>query len=357
MKIRRFFCLLLAMILVFTLIPGAGAADDLFFVAVNDTIPLTLTAQPYTSGSTVYVPYSVFDVKPGGVVPGYDAQAQTLILFTRDRHLIFDAAAGTVVDDKGNSSGSTAIYLGGVMYVPLVFCASYFGLTASMLESADGYPVLRFTTGGEAYDNALFIEKAENLIAYRATQSTPTDEPEPPQAPQTAPVPEEEPTEGDEEDTKEPAIIYLAYTNAANAENTMQALEDHRLRGTFFFTADEILQNRALIRRIYAAGHLLGVTCPSDSTDVQADLLRADDALDAVLQTRTVMALLPADRAGEAEDFRVFSPEIGLPAADAAADPSAVHLLVCSSGAGQTLATLAEAEADISLLRETTILN
>ena len=52
-----------------------------------------------------------------------------------------------------------------------------------MLESQDGYPVLRFTTGSEVYDDSLFIEKAENLIAYRvAQQSSASDPADHPQA-------------------------------------------------------------------------------------------------------------------------------------------------------------------------------
>lgn len=46
-----------------------------------------------------------------------------------------------------------------------------------MLESQDGYPVLRFTTGSEVYDDSLFIEKAENLIAYRVAQQSSASDP------------------------------------------------------------------------------------------------------------------------------------------------------------------------------------
>ena len=78
MKYRKLLCVLLALALLLALAPMAGAEGDLFFVAVNDTIPVTLTSLPYTSGGVVYVPYTAFDARPGGVVSAYNATAQTL---------------------------------------------------------------------------------------------------------------------------------------------------------------------------------------------------------------------------------------------------------------------------------------
>ena len=92
------------------------------------------------------------------------------MLFTRARRLIFDLAEETVQDEDGNVSTVSVSYRGGVLYVPLGLCASHFGLSTSMLTSAGGYTVLRFTTGSQVYEDSLFIEKAENLIAYRIAQ-------------------------------------------------------------------------------------------------------------------------------------------------------------------------------------------
>ena len=81
MKYRKLLCVLLALALLLALAPMAGAEGDLFFVAVNDTIPVTLTSLPYTSGGVVYVPYTAFDARPGGVVSAYNPTAQTFVLF------------------------------------------------------------------------------------------------------------------------------------------------------------------------------------------------------------------------------------------------------------------------------------
>ena len=170
MKRRRILSLLLIVAMLACLCVPVSADGELFFVAVNDTIPLTLTVFPTYSGGTLYVPYQVFDSQPCGVTPSYNQTRQTYVLFNRSRQMLFDLAAGTVSDESGSVSTANVLYRSGILYLPLTFCASHFGLKTTMLESAGGYQVLRFTDGSEVYDDSLFIEKAENLIAYRVQQ-------------------------------------------------------------------------------------------------------------------------------------------------------------------------------------------
>lgn len=165
MKRRRILSLLLIVAMLACLCVPVSADGELFFVAVNDTIPLTLTVFPTYSGGTLYVPYQVFDSQPCGVTPSYNQTRQTYVLFNRSRQMLFDLAAGTVSDESGSVSTANVLYRSGILYLPLTFCASHFGLKTTMLESAGGYQVLRFTDGSEVYDDSLFIEKAENLIA------------------------------------------------------------------------------------------------------------------------------------------------------------------------------------------------
>ena len=164
MKKRRVFCALLALVLCVSLCTPILADGDILFVAVNDSIPLTLSALPYESSSGIYVPYTAFDASPGGVIPAYNAQAQTFVLFTRQRRLVFDLAEGTVTDQDGNVKTVSTTFRGGMLYVPLVYCASFFGLKVTLLKSENGYPILRFTTGSEVYDDSLFVAKADSLI-------------------------------------------------------------------------------------------------------------------------------------------------------------------------------------------------
>ena len=314
MRAKRLFCIVFSLILCLTLCTPALAEGDLLFVAVNDSIPLTLTALPYESSSGIYVPYTAFDASPGGVIPAYNAQAQTFVLFTRQRRLVFDLAEGTVTDQDGNVKTVSTTFRGGMLYVPLVYCASFFSLKVSLLQSTSGYPILRFTTGSEVYDDSLFVEKAESLIQYRIDQMN-TPEPSQPQTPaQQEPDKPEQP-----EPEQMPATVYLAFTNA-----------------------ETMADNAALL----------------DCENVSASLLEANDALCRALNTKTLFALLPAWQQDGITDFSVLtSPQEPVSAEFAVQQTNVPQLLIVSQDAAQTLSTLAAAGANIELLRETTKLS
>ena len=349
MKYRKLLCVLLALALLLALAPMAGAEGDLFFVAVNDTIPVTLTSLPYTSGGVVYVPYTAFDARPGGVVSAYNATAQTFVLFTKDSRLVFDLATGETSDENQNTSTQTALFRNGLLYIPLIFCASHFGLKVSMLESQDGYPVLRFTTGSEVYDDSLFIEKAENLIAYRVqqyagggqTQDKPSERPGGNPGTQTDPAAE-----------KKPATVFLAFTDSQTMRDSMAALKKYSLQGSFFLTEDEILTDPALVFELLAAGHTIGLTVPDGEADPAAALARANDALAALVCQKTLLALLPAGAEAAEGYCCFFRPAAPVTAAEAAASETA-HLLVCSADADAALYTLYTSDARTLQLLET----
>lgn len=352
MKARGALCLVLIVALLVCLCVPVLAEAELFFVAVNDTIPLTLTVFPTYSGGTLYVPYQVFDAQPCGVTPSYNQTKQTYVLLSRNRQMLFDLAAGTVKTESGTNTTANVLYKNGNLYLPLSFCASHFGLKTTMLESADGYQILRFTDGSEVYDDALFVEKAENLIAYRVqqytggTQSTekPADRPNSADTTQE-PVPE-----------KKPATVYLAFTDATTMRESMQALARYDLYGTFFLSAQEIRTDPALVFELLAAGHTLGLNAAQDEADPLSALQEANDALYALLCQKTLLALLPADSEQQPGYCCFFQPQSPVTAAQAA-DSETTHLLLCSGDAATQLYTLFSAEAHTLQLLETSELN
>ncbi len=352
MKKRRFLILFLVLVLAVSFCPVTQADADLFFVAVNDTIPLTLTALPYDSGG-LYVPYTAFDANPGGVCSAYNAAKQTFVLFTINHRLVFDLAAGTVTDENQSVSDITVMYRGGMLYIPLVYCASHFGLRVVMLKSLSGYPILRFTTGGEVYDDSLFVEKAENLISYRIeqfssdTQSDPASD-----SLQNASDPGNSQEPAEEEPEKVPINVYLSFTNAAAMPDAMQALEKYGQRAAFFLTADEIAENADLVRTLAISGHMIGLTVSEDEADVSAALSLANEQLDRIVNLKSVLVLLNEAQADGLDTYRIVLKN------DLRADAELQSdcVLVCSENAAQTLAALHHQEASLCLIRETTLL-
>lgn len=155
-----------------------------------------------------------------------------------------------------------------------------------------------------------------------------------------------------------PATVYLAFTNAETMADNAALLEKSNLRGTFFLTAAELTADPALARKLYAAGHILGVTVTEDCENVSASLLEANDALCRALNTKTLFALLPAWQQDGITDFSVLtSPQEPVSAEFAVQQTNVPQLLIVSQDAAQTLSTLAAAGANIELLRETTKLS
>lgn len=346
---KRLLSILLSVLLCLALVSPQAAAADIYFVAVDDSVPLTLPSSmsPFFSGSTLYVPSSVFEAAPGGVTPSYNASGQTLVLFRSGARLIFNLANGTVTDEDKNSSNISTVSKNGTIYLPLYFCTSHFGLSVTTLNSAEGYPILRFTTGSEVYDDAMFVEKAENLITYLAEQygsGTPS-------------VPN---TNGGEEDPpgeEEPHVsgsFCLAIEDAASMEASAAALESAGQRAAFFLTGDEIEAFPELVRSLYAAGHTIGLTVPDGCEDPAAELGSANEALFRVLRRKTLCALLTAAQTEDCIGYAIFiRPEEQPPLEELLTDGAETHLLVCTDDTAEVLSQLDRAGATLRPLRET----
>ncbi len=391
---KKLIPLLLALLLCLlaALPPAAPArAAQLSFVAVNDTIPLTLSgaSMPFRSGGELYVPYTVFNIPSLGVLVSYRSGDRTISLYGMENQLTFDLAAGTVLDGHGDVRTATCLTSGGVLFLPTSFCTPAFSLGLSELRSRDGYTVFRFTTGSQVYDDSLFIEKAENLISYRVSQylapeapaeSAQEPQPQPPaneppsqpavpappavQQPGIEPPadepdepPEDEPGEEDpEEEEPEPATVYLAVSGTADAETALAALSRAGQHAAFFLSAAEIAADGPLVRRISASGHILGLRAGPDEVPETA-LRAANDALGRALHEKSLLALLPAAaETGTVERAYCVlrEPETPLSAAEAAQAHGQTVLLLLSGGeVPAALAELNNAGAVLAQPRET----
>ena len=353
---KRALAILLAAVLCMAVLTPAAQAADIYFVAVDDSIPLTLplSTAPYYSGGTLYAPYTVFDASPGGVVPSYNASEQTLVLFRRGARLIFDLSAGTVTDEDKNVTVLSTVSKNGVLYVPFMFCLTHFGLSYSSLTSASGYSILRITTGSEVYENAMFVERAENLISYLADQYEQGSTPAAPQ-----PGADPQPGNGDEPAEEEPhasGTFTLAVTGAEHMREAAAALEAAQERAAFFLTAEEIETDPALVRMLYAAGHSIGVTCAEDAEDAAIALRDANEALMHVLHRKTLLALLTPAQSEFCPGYCIVVKPQAQPALSeliAQSAPEETVLLLCEDDLAAALQTLLDAETPLRQLRET----
>ncbi len=361
---RRFVLLVLAAALLSVLFFPVRAAS-LAFVAVNDTIPLTLSEGllPFRSGGDLYVPYTVFNLQQLGIFPSYRSGDRSISLFGRDKRLTFDLDANTVTDESGSVQNAASLTSGGVLFLPAILSARHFGLQLSELTSGSGYMVVRFTDGSQVYDDSLFIQKAENLISYRVSQylSPPVQQPAvtpaapvQPAAPEPENAPAEQPQEEPEEEAPDPASILLAVSDLSGAADALDALSAHGQSAVFFLTAAEISENGALVRRIAAQGCPIGLLVP-DGANPALSLRAANEALDRVLHEKSLLALLPqgADPGKIKDAYRIFYAQ-PLTAAEAAGAHGETRFLLCRSReTAASLYVLEQASAVLLPLRET----
>ena len=370
MRKKRAVGLLLALVLAVGLTPPLRAAE-LAFVAVNDTIPTTLSGggMPFHLGGSLYLPYTAFNQQSLGVFVSYRGDEGIISIIGAPEQLTFDLRQSTVTDKRGNVEDVTLMVSGGQIFLPVPVFAGAFGVSISELTSRSGYSVIRMTNGNQVYDDALFLEKAENLISYRVDQYLAPNTPPPqPAVKPTAPMPsapvqvgQEDETDEEEEEEEEPdpATVYLAVSGLAGAEEALDALSAGGQTAAFFFAAGEIEGNGALLRRIAAAGHVLGLRVPAGA-EPKAALRRANDALDRAVHEKTLLALLPETAAGEGIEAAYsvhYLSETPLTAAEAAEASGQTRLLVLEGQAvREGLAILREGEAILRPLRETTSL-
>ncbi len=307
---KKLWTVIVVMSLLLTMIPHTFAVGTVWFVAVNDTIPMTMAAdsEPRRDGNSLYLPFSVFEARPGGVVPSYNQDSQTFVLFTRSKRLVYDLALDTRTTEDGTQTAAQLYYRNGLLFVPSS-SAEYFGLKVTLLTSKGGYSVLRFTDGTQSYSDEVFLEKAESLINYQAEHSYGgLINEETNKQPQTDPSVE----------TGTGLSLMLCFYGEAVSDETVRLLEEKELRGAFFMTENQITENPELVRGLYARGHTVGLTVPEGEWNVQEALGKANEALDQVAFRKTFLTLLTEEQDSGVVGFRVISDNDRTPTAESA---------------------------------------
>ena len=367
---KRYLYLIITILLIFsTLLLPASGSMNLAFVAVNDSIPLTLSENdmPRYFEGELYLPYTAFDVSGLGVFVSYVPNEQTITLFNRGQRLTFYLNNQTVTDEDNITLVTSTVASGSMIFLPLSFCASHFGLQYTSLLSKDGYQVVRFTTGAEIYDDTLFLEKAENLISYRVEQYiNPTLPIEPPVIPEIPVNPPDQEVDGNKEDDDEeeevlPPNIFLAMTGVGYTDTHLEKMNSLNITGTFFLTKAEIVSNGDFVRKLTAYGHNIGLRPTDFEGDIVTQLQEANEVLDLVLNTKSLMVLMKESTDDEtlqtlSNFYRVWvSPPDSFTAFRAVEIEDEDVLLVCQSDQlHSSLTVLLDEKCTFSTLRENT---
>lgn len=311
---KRFICLILVIALL--LLPASvSAASDIWFIAVDDTIPLTLTGGqvPFYSGGSLYVPCSAFDSEVLSVFYKYDSSSSILSVYNNNNRLIFELDTGTVLLKDGTEKDIAALSKNGTIFVPVYFVASSFSISCTELEGSGGYPIIRLTTGNEIYDNDKFVTQSKNLVDARVSQylssvqsqePTPTPSPSPsatvpptvsprPSVPPAADDPEDEPVESPAPEVITGVDCTLFIDGSAYTE-LQSVLGD--APAVFTFTPDSLVNADETVRAIITDGYDIALVLDlSDAESALGSLDSCNQSLRRMAMYKSMMVLPASD--------------------------------------------------------------
>ena len=303
---KRWAAGLLCILLLFQLSSPVRAARSVYFVAAEESVlPLTDATMPFWSNGYLYVAASVFTSMGVSVI---NNTAKEMTVLEKDRRaLLFDWKRGTAQDSSGTIYTPGTVQSGGVTFVPASMVASFFGLQYSVTDAANGHLVwLRspdFGMSAREFANAATYNMEDRYNAYIAAKSAQ------PAAPDiTEPAVPETPTAG--------ARIHLCIQAPQNAESLLDALDRAGGWAAFYCTPDYLEQNGALLRRMTASGHTVGILLDSTSGEpLEEQLHRGNDALYRATFTKTRLVYLRNPEEGaiqalEQVGWRCLSPSL-----------------------------------------------
>lgn len=255
---------LCAALLLGAIIPASGSSSTVYLMAVNDTVvEMTAENMPMMVNGVLYVPYTMLSSRTTGINLGVTAQysttRRTVLVSSENQGITFDPQANTAYDLQGRPVDARAVVRNTMVFVPLAWVCNYFGtITYSLIRTRYG-TLIRVTNSFVILPDSEFVDAANNQLAdnYRRYQESLQSGAEssdpggsqsstPPTVPPSLP-PEEGPT------------ISLVFRWGSQTDTVAGLLESEGMRALFLFTGNELAANDALVRRLVAAGHTVGL--------------------------------------------------------------------------------------------------
>jgi len=237
--------------------PVSRAAATPYFTVVNDTLlPLNDNTIPLIHNGIYFVPHATFSGL--GIFSAASARDARVLLYTEDISITFHVG-GTTTDQDGNTlRWPSARRDGNRLYVPLRQVAEHFGLSYEIIEvSNDVIPdanisLIRITSDAAIIPNAATFA-GMRAIALRTAYNQYFTQPDQPTTP-----PEDLPPDHSD------VTVYLSFYDisagsAGEILNLLATPAAPNFRASFFVSADDIINNPGLIRKIFGSGHAIGI--------------------------------------------------------------------------------------------------
>jgi len=313
----------LVMYLVMTIMTSVPAvsASDIPTLFVNDMFFHAHARLPLEKINGVfYIPVEIIRSMQSIRTTSSDHYTNYFVLLNQSRNigLSFNVDAGAVWCHNNNLvAGAAAVRIGRQTYVPAVAVANALGLHIDIAEPVSGHYVLRIRDWSS-------MRSLDELLGR-----FPIPQPEPP-PPTTTPPPPPPPTRPPprpphQQPTTPPHVIlpyvpetttnpqntrninnYLMFHNfrdshsyyghnihdnsagenrGENLEYLLGFLNENEIRALFFMSGEEILENPANVRRIFAFGHDIGININNADYVYAEDIVSSVEGVNALIYT------------------------------------------------------------------------
>ena len=243
MKSKRFLCLLLVLLMVFSLTPSETRAETtVYFTAVNDQLlpDLSDETMPFWSGGRLYIPSTV--------ITGTD-----LGLFYSRQY------------------GGPAIVRSDVVFLPLDLLTQFFSLDYSYTRVTYGY-LVRVKSDTVVLSDAKFIDAAAMSMEQRYNEymKTHSESNDPGNTP-------DQNTDGD----RDLVCLALRVTDEESANALLDTLASNNATATFLFSEEQLSSLGDLLRRVVISGNAaaLRIDASGGSSRTVSAIERANNAL------------------------------------------------------------------------------
>lgn len=247
MKGKRFLCLLLATLLLFTLAPAKTEAETtVYFTAVNDQLLPDLSdgTMPFWSGGRLYVPYTAIAGTDLGLFYSRSHDKSTAVVYRQGSALTFDFAAGTVTDQNDRQYSGAAVVRGDVVFLPLALLTQFFSLDYSYTRVTYGY-LVRLKSDTVVLSDAKFIDAAAMSMEQRYNDYMKTHN-----GSNSADTPPDSDTDND----RNLVCLTLRVTDENVSNALLDTLVKENAKATFLFSEEQLSSLGDLLRRIVISG-------------------------------------------------------------------------------------------------------
>ena len=274
MKSKRFLCLLLVLLMVFSLTPSETRAETtVYFTAVNDQLlpDLSDETMPFWSGGRLYVPSTVITGTDLGLFYSRSRDKSTAVVYRQGSALTFNFAAGTVADQNDRQYSGPAIVRSDVVFLPLDLLTQFFSLDYSYTRVTYGY-LVRVKSDTVVLSDAKFIDAAAMSMEQRYNEymKTHSESNDPGNTPNQN-------TDGD----RDLVCLALRVTDEESANALLDTLASNNATATFLFSEEQLSSLGDLLRRVVISGNAaaLRIDASGGSSRTVSAIERANNAL------------------------------------------------------------------------------